>query len=66
MTELSTCPHCDGRPVRDLGIVRQFSKGKLVATRSETWTCDLCAGEGRIERSLAREEWLSPEMTASA
>lgn len=66
VTDHSTCPHCDGRPTRDLGTWRQYRDGELVATRCQTWTCDLCAGEGKVPRTLAREVWLNPSMTASA
>lgn len=55
--ETSICPSCDGHPKRDLGIVRQYRDGILVASRDQTWVCDLCAGEGRIVRSLAKQVW---------
>ena len=64
--DTSTCPHCDGKPKRDLGTWRQYSDGELVAVTARTWICDLCAGEGRVPRTLAREVWLNPDMNASA
>lgn len=66
MTDLSTCPHCDGRPTRELETVHQFRAGELVASKVNTWICDLCAGEGQVPRTLAREVWLNPGMNASA
>ena len=59
--ETSTCPACDGRPKRDLVKV-ECSAG----TTFTVWVCDLCAGEGRIDRDLAREVWRNPSMNASA
>lgn len=61
MSETSTCPACDGRPKRDL------MKAECCAgTTFVLWVCDLCAGEGRIDRDLAREVWRSAGMNASA
>ena len=55
--ETPICPYCDGKPHRNLGTVRQCRNGILVASRDQSWVCDLCAGDGRIDRKLARQVW---------
>lgn len=55
--ETSICPYCDGKPHRNLGTARQYRAGILVASRDQSWVCDLCAGDGRIDRKLARQVW---------
>jgi DnaJ-class molecular chaperone len=64
--ELSTCPHCNGKPRRNVGTMSQYHDGELVAKTDRIWVCDLCAGEGRIDRDIAREVWLNPDTLASA
>lgn len=62
--ETSICPYCDGKPHRNLGTVRQYRDGVLVASCDQSWVCDLCAGDGRIDRNLARQVWEKLASTA--
>lgn len=57
--ETSTCPNCDGRPKRDLQKVA-CSAG----TTFQTWVCGVCFGDGKIDRVVAREVWLSLHASA--